>query len=292
MNRRGSILLIVLLLAGLLAVFASVAAEVQRSAVLASRSYAEDLRAETAMRAMLERVVALTGTAIQQQRAAATLHLDGADVVITLRDEASKIDLNYAPAELLSGIFRVTGVESALADSYAARILDWREEGDKPRPGGAKREAYRAAGRVDGPRNAPFEHVAELALVLGIPPETAAAVAPYLTVASGRAKINPLIADAAVLLAIPGVDASRVAEFVKMRDGSPRPFDSLISVLGPVQKFVSDESGSAVSFMAQVRLGPSSIRRFSGVVAVIEGDSEPYRILAWNNNPPGVGEMP
>lgn len=284
---RGSMLVVVLFLAGLLGIFAAVAATVLHAAVDSSRSFAEGLRAQEAMRAAIEHVIARTGGAIQQARGTAVIAVGKAQVTVTVRDEAARIDLNHAAPQLLTGIFRQAGIAQNDAATYAARIVDWRDEDDKPQPLGAEREAYRAAGRVDGPRNGPFLHVAELALVLGIPAKAAAAVAPYVTVASGHEQINPLLADPPVLLALPGTSEERVRKFLEQRQRQTGDFDALISALGPVQDFVSEDIGAAVRFEAQVRLGPQYIRNFEAIVRVIEGDSEPYRILAWDANPPG-----
>jgi hypothetical protein len=60
----------------------------------------------------------------------------------------------------------------------------------------------------------------------------------------------------------------------------------LISSLGKVEEFVSEEPGQAVRFEARVRLAPNNERRFEAVVYVLPSDKEPFRILAWDANPP------
>jgi general secretion pathway protein K len=286
-GQRGSMLVAVLFLTALLGVFAAVAASVLSAAADASRSFAEGLRAEEAMRAAIEHVVGRTGGDLSQARGVAVVKLANAEVSVTVRDEGARIDLNRAPAALLAGLFRQAGVAADVANAYAARVVDWRDSDDKPSPnGGAERADYRAAGRIDGPRNGPFLHVAELALVLGIPSRVAATVAPYVTVASGRDKINPLIADPPVLLSIPKISEERVRDFLQRRAMPAADSASLISRLGPVQDFVSDEGGNTVRFEGRVRLGPGNERRYEVVVALLGDEQAPYRILAWDANPP------
>ena len=287
-RQRGSMLLVVLFLAGLLGVFAAVAASVMHAAAESSRTFANGLRADEAMRAAMDYVVGQTGAAIQQSRGTATIQMGRTRVLLTVRDEAARIDLNRAPPLLLAGIFRQAGVPADVAAMYAARIVDWRDPDDDISPnGGAERGAYRAAGRTDGPRNGPFLHVAELALVLGIPMRTAAAVAPYVTVASGRDKINPMYADPPVLMAIPGIDENRVRDFLEERKQPGAQLKSLISRLGPVQSFVTEENGMAVRFEGSVKLdGGNDERDYEVVASVRAGDNAPYRILAWDANPP------
>ena len=111
--------------------------------------------------------MAQSGGSITNMRGTNIVLLDQAQIAVTLTDEASRMDLNQAQPILLAGLFRQLGVADDQANIYAARIVDWRDEDDQAQKnGGAERAAYRAVGRVDGPRNGPFIHPAELALVL------------------------------------------------------------------------------------------------------------------------------
>jgi general secretion pathway protein K len=286
-SQRGSVLLAVLFLSGLLGIFAAVAATVMNAAADASRSFGEGIRADEAMRSTIEYIIARAGSSIQNASGAAVVGVGRTNVMVTVRDETARIDINKAPPELIAGIFQQVGVSADEAKVYAARILDWRDADDKTSPnGGAEKAAYRAAGRIDGPRNGKFLHVAELALVLGISPRAAAAVAPYVTVASGKEKINPMLADPPVLRALPGMTAERLLDFLDQRKRPGATFQSLISRLGPVQDYVSDETALAVRFEGRVQLSKASERRYEVLVSIAEGDSAPYRILAWDANPP------
>jgi general secretion pathway protein K len=186
----------------------------------------------------------------------------------------------------LTGIFRVVGVEADEARRHAARVVDWRDDDDQlVEEGGAEVTAYRAVGRLDGPRNGPFIHVAELALVLGIPKNVAAAVAPYVTVASGSEMINPLLADPPVLMAIPGLKEDQVRQFLDDRVFRNMAPNDLVARLGPVEDYVTVQTSNAVRYEGRVRFTRNE-RRFEAVVTVTSGDTEPYRILAWDANPP------
>jgi general secretion pathway protein K len=284
-TNRGSMLVLVLFLAGLLSVFAAVAASAMRAAQNSSRGFAEGLRAEEAARGAIEQAVAQSGGLIAGMTGMSTATFGQTQVIVMARSESARIDLNVASSELLAGLFRQLGVGDE-ANNYAARIVDWRDEDDRVEKGGAERSAYRGVGRVDSPRNGPFVHVAELGLVLGIPAAVAAAAAPYVTVASGHEQINPLLADPPVLLAIPGASPNGVRDFLAQRARLGATFASLIPSLGDVEEFVSEEPGQAVRFEARVRLGPNNERRFEAVVYVSPGDKEPFRILAWDPNPP------
>jgi general secretion pathway protein K len=286
-NERGSVLLAILFLAALLGVFAAAASSVMNAAADSSRSFAEGIRADAAMRSAIEYIVARTGSGLQDAVGTALVDVGPAKVLITVSDEAARIDLNKAPPELIAGIFQQVGVSAENARIYAARIVDWRDVDDDVSPnGGAERGSYRAAGRVDGPRNGPFLSVAELALVLDLPSRAAAAVAPYVTVASGRERVNPMQADPPVLRAIPGMKPDRVADILDRRKKPGMDTTTLISSMPEVEDFVTDEPALAVRFEGRVRLASNIERRYEAVVAVVDGDNAPYRILAWDANPP------
>jgi len=287
-NNRGSILVAVLFLAAVIAVLVAVATRSLQAGTDASRSFAEALRAEEIMRAAIEQVTAVSGPSGPPRPGGTIVAVGDARVEMRFSDEIARIDINHASIELIAGIFRVVGVEEGQARRYAARVVDWRDSDDRlVEEGGAERSAYRAAGRVDGPRNGPFTHVAELALVLGIPQRAAAAVAPYVTVASGNEMVNPLLADPPVLLAIPGLKHDQVRSFLQdrvSRNLSPR---DLIARLGlDSEDYVTNQTSKAVRYEGRVVFGGKNSRRFEAVVTTVAGDTEPYRILAWDANPP------
>jgi general secretion pathway protein K len=285
-GNRGSMLVLVLFLAGLLSVFAAVAAMAMRAAQNSSRSFADGLRAEEAARGAIEQAMAQSRGNVAGLSGSTMATFGQTQVAITARSESACINLNLASPELLAGLFRQLGVAPDQANAYAARVVDWRDEDDKAQKDGAERAAYRALGRVDGPRNGPFVHVAELGLVLGIPARVAAAAAPYLTVASGHEQIDPMLADPPVLLAIPGVSANGVRDLLAQRGKPGATFESLVRGLGKVEDFVSEEPSQAVRLAARVILAPNNERRFEAVVYVLPGDKVPFRILAWEANPP------
>ena len=115
-------------------------------------------------------------------------------VYISIRDEASKIDLNKAPPPLLAALFVSIGVSPEKAQSLADAIADFRDTDDMRRPSGAEASDYRDAGFAWGPKNAPFEVVEELQEVIGMRPEIYEKAAPDLSVYSLTSTI-PATAD-------------------------------------------------------------------------------------------------
>jgi type II secretory pathway component PulK len=95
------------------------------------------------------------------------IEIAGAAVAVRVELEDGRIDLNTGNPKLLYALFAANGWSEAHAMAFVARIEDWIAPADDPHPGGAELRDYQARGRSYGPRNAPFECVAELRQVLG-----------------------------------------------------------------------------------------------------------------------------
>lgn len=131
-----------------------------------------------------------------------------ADIEVRVIDENGKVDLNQADATLLAELLRVLGSEQFAAGRLAAAIVDWRDVDTLTQPaGGAEDGDYASAGRPYGAKDAEFESINELQQVLGFTPELFAAVAPHVTVYSGRARPDEAYAAAPVLDAM-GIDGA------------------------------------------------------------------------------------
>ncbi len=145
-------------------------------------------------------------------------------VVITIADEGGKVDLNRAQDRLLAGLFVVFGMAEDEADRLIDAIRDFADRDDNRRPSGAEDSDYAAAGLDWGSKDAPFEAVEELQQVLGMPRQLYDRLAPYLTVHSGRAQINPVVAPREVLMAMPGLGEEQVEALLARRaaDGDAR----------------------------------------------------------------------
>lgn len=177
-----------------------------------------------------------------------------ASVTADFRDETARIDLNYAPKELLIGLFVALGEQPARAKQYVERIAGWRTPPKMDSDDG-EASLYRDAGLGYAPRGAAFAHVAELWLVSGLPPALIDRALPHLTVFSGRAEVNPSIAAPEVVAALP--DKQTVDTGTTM-EGSD-------------------------SVRVNVHIGfDNGRRRDAEVVVLIRAvGSEPYRVLSW-----------
>ena len=139
-------------------------------------------------------------------------------VVITIFDEGGKVDLNRAQDRLLAGLFEVFDVPEEEASAIVDAMRDFADRDDDRRDAGAEDSDYSAAGLEWGAKDAPFESVEELLQVLGVSRPLYDRVAPYLTVHSGRAQINPVVAPREVLMAMPGLGEEQVEALLARRE--------------------------------------------------------------------------
>jgi general secretion pathway protein K len=148
------------------------------------------------------------------------LNMAGGEATVRMIDESLKINPNLASDTLMSGLFQALGLDRQHADSLGAAIADWVQSGDDPRPLGAKKAQYAAAGRSYGPPGQPVESLDDLQLVLGMTPQLLAAALPYLTIYTAQASPNdPRVMGPVVL------KATQIAAFQSNAAGQ-QPADS------------------------------------------------------------------
>lgn len=215
---------------------------------------------------------------------------EGVPVRVEIVDESAKIDLNTAAEPLLRGLL----VSAGLKDDEAARlldaILDWRDPDALKRPNGAEEADYRSAGLTYTPANSTFQAIEELQLVLGMRPDIYRRLAPSITVFSRQTGVNPMVASRDVLLAIPGITAEVVDEYIAQRDVARRDGQN-VPVLAQAQAFSASNS-----MISTIR---SAARLDDGVVFTREAAAllrpvprRPVTYLAWRESTAAPAEAP
>ena len=178
---------------------------------------------------------------------------------IRITDEQGKVDLNLAQTDLLAALFREGGADPDQSTKLAGAVIDWRDGDTLTQPsGGAEDADYAAAGLPYGSKDEPFESVAELQQVLGMPKPLYARVAPFLTVFSGRANPDPAFAPPEVLRAM-GFDAEQIVAQRRAwspGSGAPPP------LLPNGQSLVGNISGTySIESRARLREGRVAVLR-------------------------------
>lgn len=195
---------------------------------------------------------------------------DGKDLSIAVYNEQSRINLNLAPAPLLSALMVGLGVEEDQAGAIADAILDWRDEDDLKLLNGAEAPEYKDAGRTLGPKNAPFVAVEELQQVLGVSRELYLRLAPELTVDTQTDQVDQTFASAAVLAALQGIPLADAQFQVQERDNPTVPGaqgPSAVNRGGPLYRIQVQEQGAT-----------ATARSMEALVEIAPGQTPPYQV--------------
>lgn len=115
---------------------------------------------------------------------------DKGTLFLQIQDQNGLLDVNYAPAELITSVLKIKGWSSHAAEQYADQIVDWRDRDSERLPAGAERLHYRSAGRNDSPKNAAFNSLEELRLLLSMDEQNYQKIAPLMTVYSQQSGLN------------------------------------------------------------------------------------------------------
>lgn len=202
---------------------------------------------------------------------------DGARVKLSIVEEDGKVDLNAATPEVLQGLFRAAGLDSAAAARLTAHVVAWRSFAGDTAAADTDRAAYAAAGRDYGPRHGPFATLEELQQVLDMTPDLYARLQPAITLWSGRAVPDPNTAPSLALAAIPGLDPQQLQAVLAARQHNA---DAGMPPLGGgITASIRAEATLADGTRAEIR---ATIRQRPGTMGVL-----PYTVLRWQE---GDGE--
>jgi general secretion pathway protein K len=148
-------------------------------------------------------------------------------------------------------------------------------------------QAYKEAGYAYAPRQAPFQNILELPLVLGIPPYIVERVLPLVTVYSGAAQIDVRVASPEVLSALPNITPEELQKVLAQRAHDPLDGESLLKLLGSARAAANASSNPAARVRMQIRLDNGRVARAEVVILVLQGEDEPYRVLSWRDDSDG-----
>ena len=283
-SEHGFVLVAVLWIVAALSALATIFAVYLSNTAQALAINDTALQAEALVSASLELTayqLSLPGDGARPLQGTFHYRVDNADIVASFVSEAARIDLNLAPKNFLANLLSGLGADPDDAAQYADRIIGWRTP---PKADAAEDEVslYRAAGLAYSPRQAPFAHVNELALVLGLPPALVDRALPFVTVFSGLPKINALVAPPEVIAALPGMTPSGLKEFLRERPVLPRDMAAIATALGPAQASATIEKSDSFRIMTTVKFN-NGRQASSEVVIGLGKEEDPYRVLSWQD---------
>jgi general secretion pathway protein K len=238
------------------------------------------LKTEALVSASLELTayqLALAGDKERPPRGSFHFRMDDADVLVDFTSEAARIDLNYAPKEILAGLFAGLGAKKDAANEDADRIVGWRT---RLTPGATNDEEalYHAAGLSYSPRQAQFAHVSELALVVGLPPALVDRALPFVTVFNGSSGVDPAIAAPEVIAALPDRGSGQPKAGLSTDMSAATPDAS-------APPATDATAAKSPCYRVEATINFSNGRRAGSEVVIALGDKvEPYRVLSWQDD--------
>jgi len=280
-NERGWALASVLWVVAMLALMAAATQELTVISARTERRAWETAEADAALDATVVQAVAGIAAPLASDRwrvdgLSRDVAVGGLPVTVAVQAEAGRYDLNAVDASVLTDLLRSAGVEAERASALAGNILTWRSPGPFHAIDGATDADYLTAGMPCRPRHAPFQHVDELQLVLGMTPDLFARIRPALTVYSRRATIDPAIAPREALLALYHGDRQRVDALLQARDApSGENAGSRPGIMSPGLSL----TGEAFTIAAQLEID-GRVHRRSVVVLLTGFPARPFLTLA------------
>jgi general secretion pathway protein K len=305
----GFVLIAVLWILAALATLASIYSSYTVNTAAASRVADDRVQAEASIRAGVEMAV-FRQLALPEK---ATLARGGFDmrvgrtgVAVRFRSEAARIDLNAAPADLLTGLFTAVGVDSSRAETFAERIVGWRTKAaasadanvagadGKDDKASKEDQLYSEQHMPYPPRHAPFDNTLELSLLPGVSLAVVERVLPFVTVFSGHPEVDVSSADPTVLSAFPEMTPQILGAVLNARVSDTGDGRALLELLGPAKARATTDPSKA--FRASIAVEFDNGRRVHAEVvfrlkdqggkdqaAKDQGD-EPYDLLYWRDD--------
>jgi general secretion pathway protein K len=256
-RERGVALVVVLFTLVAIALVVSVFSRTTFTGRRIVANEAAHARAHAMLAAGLSRaIVALAdpvpGRRWQPDRSVHDFAFAGGTVALSIADEGGKIDLNAAPAAVLKSLLAEFGVAEREATAIVAEI-----------------ERRRAAARATATKNVTgkaFHNIVELRAIDGISGPLYDALAPFVTVYSGKATVHRDTAPVAVLAAfigidrpgllqaIPGDTTAALNDVMEIMQHLPRASRSLLGDVGPfytisVEARTDDGAAASAAFV-------------------------------------------
>ncbi|MGF6226787.1 general secretion pathway protein K [Inquilinus ginsengisoli] len=312
-GERGIALVIVLWTLVMLAMLTIGFSLSSRTEARVAANGAEEIRLRALLRGGVELAVLGLGTADDDRgwRADGTPYpaeLGDDRIVVRIRDEAGRVDLNRADEETLQRLIAVVLGTPEQAPRLAAAILR-RRGGDQERQPPGANQAGQPVSRPEPTRPAPapdpddpaalarpFQSAEELRMVPGISRTLADALMPLVTVLSPAAEIDPFAADPLVLQALPGVTRAQAEAVVRARQQRPAPTPERLATLLPqdVGQRLRTGAGPVYGVSVEAATARGARGRVEAVIWVAADGESFYRILDWREAGFGrhVGEDP
>lgn len=211
------------------------------------------------------------------------IKLDDGIVSLTVGSDAGKVDLNVSGAQLLAAAYRAAGLTSLEPESFAARVIDWRDEDDDLSDKGAEAANYADAGLDHGPRNSAFRTVDDLRWVLGISAADVERLRELVTIYNPRGKLDVFSAPPALIGALPKIAPETVDQVLSARTSrNSSSIDALTFMLLRQSSLIDTAPPVAFRVLIDARVkGDAGPWRTEVVLSPGATPDAPYQVLDW-----------
>jgi type II secretory pathway component PulK len=284
----GYITLAVLVMAGLLASIVSALFVVAHPALGLARIGADEVAAEALVDAGLNAAGYLLFIADQRPATVngRTLRFRGGAVRLGVVDESGRIDINAADPNILAGLLEAAGGKSLDPDTFAARVVDWRDADEERSEGGAEQPDYESAELDYGPTNGPFRSAEDLRFIVGLSRDDFTRLRPFITVFTASKSIDPLSAPETVLRAVPDLSAADARRIVEARRAGPSGEDTLATLIAPYAAYLSAGGPRVYRIGIGARLASGFSTQAEAVIMAAADENADFRIVAWSKAAP------
>lgn len=271
-SQKGIALIAVLWIVAFLATIASTVAHQSRTSLQMTKNRIEQFKLDQAAEsAVLISIARKINSPSQQIMRSVNNEFDRVAVQVSVFDESGKVDLNTVPVEVLRSLMVEIGLDDKASLRAANAILDWRDEDNVVRASGAEDQDYIAAGYQHESKDADFERIEELQLVLGMTPELYKALLPHVTVHTYDYGVNLSVASELVRRAVE--NSSTFATNNLQADD-----------LGDedLEEFTSLTEGYIYTFQVNAQNQSGLKQNVSAVIRIDRGNIyEPFTVLSW-----------
>lgn len=188
--------------------------------------------------------------------------------------ESARLNINYAPEELLVSLLKSLDLEDGKAVDLARLIVARRSlNPTQPIP--------KLFQTLAGKKLGLFEHPRELLDMPGLSSGLFNALEPLITVYGATPAIDPRLADDALLKALPNVSGPILAELSSMRELNDEDAKRRIQSLGELARYFDVTRKTLIRFHIDLETVTGQQYRFEIVTTHFADDAEPYRVLMW-----------
>ncbi|WP_342148259.1 type II secretion system protein GspK [Methylorubrum sp. SB2] len=206
------------------------------------------------------------------------IRLDAGTVVLSVTDEAGRIDLNGAAPALLAAAYRAIGGRSLRPEVFAARVVAWR---DRYEPKDGQPPPRQPDGNARPHRREGFRSVGELRWLPGLTAAEAQALSGLVTVNNPGGKVDVTSAPLPVLLALPGMQAPLAQQILTLRRRPDGP-ERILPLLKAQGDVVATKGGAAHRIRLEARRGAGALRRAEAVITRAPAKLAPYFVVEWS----------